>query len=90
MDSNFFYHSIYDRFIQRQPRACVRGSVNFLFKKPLLSQKLLTGFLPYTTGMFLDRGQKRLATITEKNQVCGVIQTLKRLLFPFQWIIHHG
>ena len=23
-DANFFYYSIYDRFIQRQPRACVR------------------------------------------------------------------
>ena len=24
MDANFFYYSIYDRFIQRQPGACMR------------------------------------------------------------------
>ena len=37
MDANFFYYSIYDRFIQRQPCACVRACmcafVNFFFKK---------------------------------------------------------
>ena len=36
MDANFFYYSIYDRFIQRQPHACVRVSVNLFFKKLLL------------------------------------------------------
>ena len=24
MDANFFYYSIYDRFVQRQPHACMR------------------------------------------------------------------
>ena len=47
MDANFFYYSIYDGFIQRQPRAFV----NFFFKKTS-PQKLLTGFLPNFTGMF--------------------------------------
>ena len=51
MDANFFYYSIYDRFIQRQTHACVRASVNFFFKKAS-PQKLLTGFLPNFTGMF--------------------------------------
>ena len=48
MDANFFYYSFYDRFIQRQPCACVRKL--FILKS---SQKLLTGFFPNFTGMFL-------------------------------------
>ena len=47
MDANFFYYSVYDRYIQRQPCACVRAFVNFFFKK------LLTGVLPNFTEMFL-------------------------------------
>ena len=27
MDANFFFYSIYDRFIQRQPCACMRASI---------------------------------------------------------------
>ena len=47
MDANFFYYSIYDRFIQRQPcvRACVCAYVDFFFKKTS-PQKLLTELLP--------------------------------------------
>ena len=41
MDGNFFHYSIYDRFIQRQPCACVCEL--FLYKTS--PQKLLTGFL---------------------------------------------
>ena len=52
MDVNFFYYSIYDRFIRRQPCACIHAFVNFFFKKTS-PQKLLTGFLPNFTGMFL-------------------------------------
>ena len=33
MDAKFFYYSIYDRFIQRQPCECVCAFVNFFFKK---------------------------------------------------------
>ena len=34
MDSNFFYYSIYDRFIKdSHVRACVCAFVNFFFKK---------------------------------------------------------
>ena len=44
MDANFFYYSIYDRFIQRQPCMCMRAFVNFFFEET--SQKLLTGLLP--------------------------------------------
>ena len=51
MDADFFYYSIHDRFIQRQPCTCVRAFVNFFFKKT--SQKLWTGILPNFTGMFL-------------------------------------
>ena len=52
MDANFMYDSIYDRFIQRQPSACVRASVNFFLKKKT-PQKLITGSVPNFTGMFL-------------------------------------
>ena len=54
MDANFFYYSIYDRFIQSLykdnhvhacVRACVCAFVNFFFKKTS-PQKLLTGLLP--------------------------------------------
>ena len=51
MDANFFYYSIYDRFIQRQPCVCIRALVNFFFEK--LLRNSLTGFLPNFTGMFL-------------------------------------
>ena len=56
MDANFFYYSIYDRFIQRQPYACMRACmcafVNFFFKKTS-PQKLLTGLLPNFVVVFL-------------------------------------
>ena len=45
MDANFFYYSIYDRFIERQPCACMHAFVT--------PQKLLTGSLPNFTGVFL-------------------------------------
>ena len=59
MDADFFYYSTYDRFIQRQPcacmgawvHACVCAFVNFFFKKT--SQKLLTGLLPNFIVVFL-------------------------------------
>ena len=55
MDANLFYYSIYDRFIQRQPcacmHACVCAFVNSIFKKT--SQKLLTGLLPNFIVVFL-------------------------------------
>ena len=56
MDANFLYYSIYDRFIQRQPcacmRVCMRAFVNFFFKKTS-PQKLLTGLLPNFIVVFL-------------------------------------
>ena len=56
MDANFFYHSIYDRFIQRQPcacmcvRECVCAFVNFFFKKTS-PQKLLTTFTKFHSSV---------------------------------------
>ena len=56
MDANFFYYSIYDRFIQRQPCACVCACVcafvNFFFKNTS-PQKQLTGLLPNFIVVFL-------------------------------------
>ena len=53
MDANFFYYSIYDRFIQRQPCACMRACMHacvhlltFSLKKKKTSKKLVTGLLP--------------------------------------------
>ena len=40
MDANFFYYSIYDRFIQRQPCAWVYAFVNFFFKKNFSSETI--------------------------------------------------
>ena len=57
MDAIFFYYSIYDRFIQGQPCACVHACmcafVNFIFKKTS-PQKLLTGLLPNLIEVFLS------------------------------------
>ena len=64
MDANFYYYSIYDRFIQRQliillmidlfkdnhVHACVCAFVKFFFQKTS-PQKLLTGLLPNLTGL---------------------------------------
>ena len=60
MDANFFYYSIYDRFIDsykdNHVRACVRtwvcAFVNFFFKKTS-PQKLLTGLLLNFIVVFL-------------------------------------
>ena len=53
MDTNFFYNSIHETFIQRQPCERMCAFVNFFFKKKTSPQKLLTGFLPNFTGIFL-------------------------------------
>ena len=54
MDANFFYYSMYDRFIQRQPCACVHACVHLLtFSLKKTSQKLLTGLLPDFIVVFL-------------------------------------
>ena len=54
MDVNFFYYSIYDRFIQRQPCACMRAFVNFFFKKLLKNNEL--DFYQISQECSLDRG----------------------------------
>ena len=68
MDANFFYFSIYDRFIQRQPCACILFEfVNFFFKKPSL-QKLLTGLLPNFILVFLRQRLKSSLHRYRKNR----------------------
>ena len=53
MDANFFYYSIYDRFIQdSHVCACMCAFVNLFFKKTS-PQKLLTGLLPNLVVVFL-------------------------------------
>ena len=63
MDANFFHYSIYDRFIQRQPCACIHACVHLLtltLKKT--SQKQLTGllqnllFVTEKSGLWSDTG----------------------------------
>ena len=55
MDANFFYYSIYDRFIQGQPCACVHVCVHLLTfsLKKTSPKKLLTGLLPNFIVVFL-------------------------------------
>ena len=50
MDANFFYYSIYDRFIQRQPCACMH-LLTFSLKKTS-PQKLLTETIDWTLTKF--------------------------------------
>ena len=55
MDAIFFYYSIYDRFMQRQPCAYMHACMcvhllTFSFKK---TQKPLTGLLPNFIAVFL-------------------------------------
>ena len=54
MDAKFFYYSIYDRFIQRQPcvHSCMHACVHLLTFS-LTSQKLLTGLSPNFIVVFL-------------------------------------
>ena len=54
MDANFFYYSIYDRFIQRQSCAGMHACVHLLtFSLKKTSQKLLTVLLPNFIVVFL-------------------------------------
>ena len=55
MDANFFYYSIYDRFIQRQLCACMPACVHLLTfsLKNTSPQKLLTGLLANFIVAFL-------------------------------------
>ena len=62
MDANFFYYSIYDRFVQRQPCACVCACICKCFFKKLLRNYQLN--LRNFTGVFL---RKLLFTVTEKS-----------------------
>ena len=55
MDANFFYYSIYDRFIRRKPCPCVHASINFFFKK-LLLRNCCMDFYRISRECSLDRG----------------------------------
>ena len=65
MDPNFFYYPIYhyDRFIQRQPCACVCK----LFFEKLLLRNCLPDFYQIAKECSLDRGYKLLFTLAEKS-----------------------
>ena len=63
---NFFYYYIYDRFIHRQPCACVHVFINFFFKKLLLRNYGLD-FYQISQECSLDRGYKLPFTVTEKS-----------------------
>ena len=67
MDANFFYHCIYDIFIQRQPCVCMGAFVNFFFKKLLRNYWL--DFYQISQECFLVSLHRY-----RKNQACGAIQ----------------
>ena len=73
------YDSIYDRFIQRQPSACVRASVNFFFKKKNFSSEtnywICTKF--HRNVPLIE--VKNFSSPLQKNQAFGTIQALKHL-----------
>ena len=78
MDANFFYYSIYYIFIQKQPCACMRATVNFFFtkkKKKNSPQKLLSGFLPDFTEMFL---RMRLKTSLHRYRKIRLVERYRR------------
>ena len=63
---NFFYYSIHDRFIQRQPCECMRAFVNF-FVKNFFSETIDWIFTKISQECSSDRGLKLLFTVTEKS-----------------------
>ena len=80
MDANFFIILfMIDLYKDNHMCACVCVVKLFLSQT---SQKLLTGFLPNFTGMFL-RQVYNVSTPLQKNQACGAIQALKHLQIKF-------
>ena len=68
MDANFFYCSIYDRFIQTQPGA------NFFFKNFLETIDCI--FYQFHRNVpYIE--VKNFFSPFQKNQACGVIQAIK-------------
>ena len=78
MDANFFHYSIYDRFIQRQPCACLHAClcafVNFFFKK-ISPQKLFTGLFPNFIVVFL---RQRLKSSLHRNRKIRPVEQYRR------------
>ena len=74
MDANFFYYSVYDRFIQIQPCVCMCAFVNFFFKRTS-PQKLLTGLLPNFIVVFL---RQRLKSSLHRNRKIRPVERYRR------------
>ena len=55
MDANFFYYSIYDNFIQRQPCACMHRLLTFSLKE-FCSETIDWDFYQISHECSLDRG----------------------------------
>ena len=83
MDANFFYFSIHDRFIQRQPCACawmcacVCAFVKFFFKN-FSSETIDWTFTKFYSSFPLIE-VKIFSSSLQKNQACGAIQAVKGL-----------
>ena len=71
MDASFFYYSIYDRFIQRQPCACMRA-----FVKNCSSETIDWSFTKFHRNVpYIE--VKNFSSTLQKNQACGAIHALK-------------
>ena len=76
LDANFLCYSIYDRFIQRQPSACIHP---LTFSSKNFSSETIDWIFNQFTLPLIE--VKNFSSPVQKNQACGAIQALKCLLF---------
>ena len=75
MDANFYYYSIYDRFIERQPCGCVH--LETLPLKNFPSETIDWTFAKFHSSVPKIEVKNFFSSL-QKNQACGAIQALKR------------
>ena len=88
MDVNFFYYSVYDRFIQRQPCVCMFAFANFFFKN-FFSDTIDWIFTKFHrnvplkevknfSGLWSDTGAQAPVVIKFETVVCKLFQFERR------------
>ena len=78
MDANFFYYSIYDRFIQRQPCACMRVCMCMCICLRFLQKNFSSETIDWTFSKFYSSVPyievEIFSSSLQRNQACGAIQ----------------